>query len=253
MVLNHVAQGAGPVVVVAAGLDARLLGDRDLHMIDEVAVPQRLDHQVGEAEHQQVLHGLLRQVVVDAVDLVLVEVAVQKLVQRLRTLKVCTEGFLHHEAMQPARAVQSDRRQILGHRRVVFRLDRQVEHDVGTNAGLWSAQGFEEAPEPVGVTMIAAHVIEPGGEPREALWRELPREFRPQRALHVRGPVGLRPLAPGERDEVRDLRQPAFEFQAIQRRQQLGRGQVPGRAEDHEAAGIEIVLGVHRNPVTSDQ
>jgi hypothetical protein len=42
-------------------------------VVDVVAVPERLEDGVGEAEDQQVLHRLLAQVVVDAVDLLLVE------------------------------------------------------------------------------------------------------------------------------------------------------------------------------------
>ena len=78
VVLQHVAQRAGIVVVVGAVLDADRLGHGDLHVVDEVAVPQRLDQGVGEAEHQQVLHRLLAEVVIDAVDLLLVEMLVQQ-------------------------------------------------------------------------------------------------------------------------------------------------------------------------------
>ena len=39
MVLHHVAQRAGLLVVAAAALDADRLGHRDLHVVDEVAVP----------------------------------------------------------------------------------------------------------------------------------------------------------------------------------------------------------------------
>ena len=47
--------------------------DRDLHVVDVAAVPDRLEDAVGEAEDEDVLDRLLAQVVVDAVDLVLVE------------------------------------------------------------------------------------------------------------------------------------------------------------------------------------
>ena len=73
VVLDQVAQRAGLVVVAGAGADADVLGRGDLHVVDVVAVPQRLEHAVGEAERQHVLDGLLAQVVVDAEDLRLVE------------------------------------------------------------------------------------------------------------------------------------------------------------------------------------
>ncbi len=73
VVLDQIAQRAGAVVVVGARADAEVLGGGDLHAVDVVAVPQRLEHAVGEAERQHVLDRLLAQVVVDAVDLRLVE------------------------------------------------------------------------------------------------------------------------------------------------------------------------------------
>ena len=69
MVLDEVAQRAGVVVVAGAAPDADVLGRGDLHVGDVVAVPQRLEHAVREAEREHVLDGLLAEVVVDAEDL----------------------------------------------------------------------------------------------------------------------------------------------------------------------------------------
>ena len=52
-------------------LDAERLGDGDLHVVDVAAIPDRLEDAVAEAEHQDVLDGLLAEVVIDPVDLVL--------------------------------------------------------------------------------------------------------------------------------------------------------------------------------------
>ncbi len=74
MILDHVAERPGAVVErAAAAFHAHGLGGRDLDVIDELPVQERLEDRVAEAEGQQVLHGLLAQVVVDAVDLMLVE------------------------------------------------------------------------------------------------------------------------------------------------------------------------------------
>ena len=70
---DHVPDVAHLLVERAATLDPDLLGDRDLHVVDVPAVPDRLEHPVREAEGQDVLHGLLAEVVVDAEDLRLVE------------------------------------------------------------------------------------------------------------------------------------------------------------------------------------
>ena len=81
VVLEHVAQHAGRVVVAAAAADGHFLGHGDLHVVDVVAVPDRLEDRVGEPQHQHVLHGLLAQVMVDAIDLLFAKHAVHRLVQ----------------------------------------------------------------------------------------------------------------------------------------------------------------------------
>ena len=65
VVLDDVAGGADAVVVARAAADADVLGHGDLHVVDVVGVPDRLEHLVGEAQRQQVLDRLLAQVVVD--------------------------------------------------------------------------------------------------------------------------------------------------------------------------------------------
>ena len=73
MVRHHVAQRAGRLVELGAALDADGLGDGDLHVVDMVAVPQRLEDAVGEAQHHDVLDRLLAEEMVHPIDLVLVD------------------------------------------------------------------------------------------------------------------------------------------------------------------------------------
>ena len=73
VVLNDVAGRTDAVVVARARSDADVFGHRDLHGIDVVGLPQRLEHGVGEAHRHDVLDGFLAQVVVDAEDVLLVE------------------------------------------------------------------------------------------------------------------------------------------------------------------------------------
>ncbi len=75
VVLHYVAQRTGAFVVGGAMLDAESLGNRDLHLLDTIAVPHRFEDRIGKAKHQKVLNGLLAQVMVDAVDLRFLEVA----------------------------------------------------------------------------------------------------------------------------------------------------------------------------------
>ncbi len=68
MILDHVGERAGFLVIGAAALDADRFGGGDLDVIDVTAVPERLENPVAEAKGQDVLHGFLAQVMIDAVD-----------------------------------------------------------------------------------------------------------------------------------------------------------------------------------------
>ena len=74
VVLDDVADRARLLVEAGAALDAERLGHRDLHVVDELAVPDRLEDAVAEAQDEHVLNRLLAEVVVDPVDLALLEV-----------------------------------------------------------------------------------------------------------------------------------------------------------------------------------
>ena len=103
MILQHVADHAGFFIVRAAVLDAKRLGHGDLHMVDIALVPDRLPDRVGEAKVQNVLHGFLAKVVVDAIDLRLVEHAEHGMVELARARQVAAERLFDHDA-RPARA-----------------------------------------------------------------------------------------------------------------------------------------------------
>ena len=97
MVDDDVAQRADRVVEVAAILDAEVLGHRDLDALDVVAVPDRLQHRVGEAEVEDLLEAHLPEVVVDPVQLRLVDVLVQLVGQLAGGGAVVAERLLDHD------------------------------------------------------------------------------------------------------------------------------------------------------------
>ena len=70
---HHVAQRAGLFVELAAMLDADGFRRRDLDVVDLLAVPQRLEQAVGEAQRHDVLHRFLAEEMVDPVDLMLLQ------------------------------------------------------------------------------------------------------------------------------------------------------------------------------------
>jgi len=103
VVLHHVAQRPRLLVVRAAGLDADGLGDGQLDLGHVVAVPQRLEDAVGEPEHEDVLDGLLAEVVVDPVDLLLAEGGREPAAERLRARVVAPERLLDDDPREAAR------------------------------------------------------------------------------------------------------------------------------------------------------
>ncbi len=95
---HHVAIGAGLLVEGRPAAEAERLWHVDLDVVDEGAVPDRLEQAVGKAEGEDVLGRLLAQEVVDAEDLRLVEHLVQARVQRPGALQVGAERLFHDDA-----------------------------------------------------------------------------------------------------------------------------------------------------------
>ena len=71
------------------------LGDRDLNVVDIVAIPQGLENGVSESEEQNVLGGFLSKVVVDAIDLVFAENVLDLVVERARGGEIAAERLFY--------------------------------------------------------------------------------------------------------------------------------------------------------------
>ena len=106
MVLDHVPDRAGLLVEGAARPHVERLGHRDLDARHVIAIPDRLEERVGEAEVEQVLDRLLAEVVVDAEDRRLGEHLVDRRVQCPRRREVASERLLEDDP----RAVGAARR-----------------------------------------------------------------------------------------------------------------------------------------------
>ena len=111
MVLNDVANRADVVVERSPPLDSEVLGQRDLDRVDVLAAPDGLEERVREAEVDDVLHGLLPEEVVDAVEAVLGEDRGQALVQLPRRGQVGAERLLDD---QPRVVREARARELLG-------------------------------------------------------------------------------------------------------------------------------------------
>ena len=73
MILDHVSKSSYLIEVASPSLDSQTLRRGDLNVVDIATIPERFKDPIGEAEHQDVLHRFLPQIVIDAVDLLFTE------------------------------------------------------------------------------------------------------------------------------------------------------------------------------------
>src|SRR5882724_6382660 len=225
VVLHHVAQDALRLEVAAAPLDAHGLGARDLHVVDEAVVPDRLEDAVREAEDEEVLDRLLPEVVVDAIDARLVEDLVQRLVEGLRRGEIPAERLLDDDA-RIAGAARSP--EPPDHRLEQARRDGEIV-ERAFRAAERSAQRLERGR----IAVVAAHVAKPFAKPREC---RLVEPSVPLDALPGARPELLeRPVRPRDTDDG-DVEMPA-PGHGVEGRKDLLVGEVAARPEDDEPVG----------------
>ena len=169
MILDHVAQRAGFLVVGAASLDADRLRGRDLHVVHVAPVPQRLEDAVAEAEGEDVLHRFLAQVVIDAVYVHLREHRVKALIQGDRAAEVVPERLLDHDAPPALPLVQFRRSEPADRHVVVAGLRRQVEQTLP-----WVRRASSISASFLRQVDIAFRVVQVAGEVVHALREVLP-------------------------------------------------------------------------------
>ena len=96
--LDHVHQGAGAVVIPGPVLQRQRLVEHDIHPLDVIGAPQRLEQPVREPQPQQVQHRRLAQEMVHPVDLILRHQGADDGIQIGRAGLVDTEWFLQHQS-----------------------------------------------------------------------------------------------------------------------------------------------------------
>ncbi len=252
MVLDHVPDHARLFVVAAAPLDADRLGVGDLDVVDVLAVPHRLEDAVGEAEDEEVLDGLLAEVVVDAEDLRLFEVPENLLVQLARALKTRPEGLLDDDA-HPALVLlrQPGLAQLLDGLGVELRRDREVEEAVAPGAVL-RVNSFEPLAE-FGVALrvldVRGEELEPGGERApDLLVHGLRLGELDDRGLHLLAELFVGHRRAPEADDGELGREQALLHEPVERRDEFAPREVARRAEDDDRARLRRTLQTHPHP-----
>src|SRR5581483_6542528 len=109
MILHDIANRPHLFVETAATLYAEGFRHGDLYTLDVVAIPERFEEAVGEAKIEQILHGLLAEVVVDAEYRRFGEDPMHGLVQCTGRSQVAPEGLFHDypSALRAARCADS--------------------------------------------------------------------------------------------------------------------------------------------------
>ena len=161
MVLHHIAQSADLVVERAPSLRPEVLCHRDLHATHVMAVPDRFQHGVGEAEDHQVLYGFLAEEVVDPIHPFFREMTVHEVVELGGRLGVATEGLLQD---QTALMVESYRRQSFNHLVEQARGNSEIGH-----GALAAPCLFDDIRVGRRIPVVAGHVTKVGGQPGENL------------------------------------------------------------------------------------
>ena len=227
MALNHVAQGTGLLVERAPATYANRLGGGDLHVVHIAAIPERFKDAVAKAEGEDVLHGLLAQVVIDAVNVVFREHPLHHFIQGARRFKVMPEGLLDHQTpVAGSDRVRRLRRQPRGselfdHRRVVTRLGGKVIEDVAARGMLrfHLSQLLLDRGVTSRVVHISGDVMQLAGElfPKvlveDAVFEKLLHTL-----VHLLAERVVRQRGARVADDGKAGRQPSFIGQAIERR-----------------------------------
>ena len=247
MVRHHVAQRAGGVVEAAAMADAELFVDRDLDMIDVIAIPDRLEHAVGEAQHQDVLHRLLAEIMIDPVDLMFVDEFQQFAVQRLAPRRGrCRTAFrppaaaTRHSLAQHAGAAelladrQRRRRAASPDRTGDCRRSCLTASSLSSCSRMASNEAGSFGSASMQVTQASSRLAMASSTFRVANW------CRPFIRLSRSSSLDMR-LA-GDADDAEIVRQQVVGREIVERRNHQPVREVAGDAEDHEGAGIGLFL-----------
>ena len=228
VVLHHVAHGAGAVVKTRAAAHAHGFSHRDLHALDVRAAPQRLKNGVAKAQHHQVLNRLFAQVMVDAEDLLFLEVPAHVVVDLAGGSQVVAQRLFQHHAgalVDQAGAVQvgANAHKQAGCGGQVVDAVRAALHGGGKGGEILCLGG------------VHADVVQPlqkagpGGFGKGFVFNEAA-----HLVLYERDKGGAVPALAAQRVDARGGRQVVVQVGHVQRGQQLAHREVAHPAKDHQ-------------------
>ncbi|CCF17988.1 protein of unknown function [Pseudorhizobium banfieldiae] len=250
VVLHHVAQCAGRVVIAGAAFQSDGLRNGDLHVVDVLRVPERLVEGIGEAQRHQVLHRLLAEVVIDAEDLLFLEYPADGVIELQCRREVAADRLLHDD---PG---------LLGDQLVVADLFRDGAEDRRSNGKIEDADAILAAVQKLLELVPALIRFRVNRDVEQPLAEALDLgvivfsgfEMLAERVTR-KGPilfVGKR--AAGRTDDAGGLEELSLDLSMIERRQQLSFRKVARSAKHDAIKGIDRDnLAAHKARLSSFQ
>ena len=162
MILYHVAHYAGFVVVAAAVFNGYRLGDGNPHIVDVVAIPDRLKYGIRKPKDQQVLNHMLSKVVVNAKHLSLIKEVSNETVKFNSRLEIVAKWlFDDHSAPTRSFIGKTVCRHIAQRRLEQPRSDGQVKEPVCGNisSAVQFMKSFLQDSQALRLAQIAAYVM----------------------------------------------------------------------------------------------
>ena len=223
VVLDHVAQTAGGFVKRAAALHAEILGEGDLDAGHVVAVPDRLEERIGEAEIEDIHDRLLPEEVIDAEDRVFRKHRVRDAVELPRRGQVASERLFDDDARMLG--------QVRGTEPFDHRLEERGRDGEIVRRAPSATQRLFDRRERARVIVVPAHVPESGQKMVEGTL-----VIDPARSLdavrHAFAQTRQTPLREGDADD-RGLQGTSFRHR-IERREDHLVGEIARHTEEHQ-------------------
>ncbi|CAI8418180.1 MAG: Uncharacterised protein [Hyphomonas sp. TMED17] len=98
MVLNHIAQRSGLVVIVGPPFEAEIFSHSDLDMINCIAVPERLEQRVGKPQNHKVLNSFFAEIVIDPINLVFGKYGGNAFINFARRVEIGADRFFQNQS-----------------------------------------------------------------------------------------------------------------------------------------------------------
>src|ERR1700685_2837409 len=132
MVFDHIADRPGIIVELPTPFNPELLRHCDLHTLDVIPVPDRLQKAISEAKEQKIENCLFTKVVVDAKDSRFRKHSMKSGVQLLRRGEIVPEGLLDNHssifhAVRLFERLDNTHKKTWRNRQIVRRVARRAE------------------------------------------------------------------------------------------------------------------------------